>query len=1147
MANTNEAGTHEGRRVTLAWIVLALQIIGLILLLLFARDRLAAMFGAEPAATIAPTAVAAVAEPTADDAPAADSAATAAAESAAATAEAESAASPTEEPTAEPTAAPEESADAAADVLAPEDVVVDPSSLAPNGGVVAPEWLAQLVEGVPPAEAEDGVGIPPHLLLTFNDPAQPELELAAPNSIDLNQPQIRIVPIATLLAWLQARGDTAGQEALEELQSLLDEQPPADEAGAPVPPILSDATQALVAQLGYGEFHDGQGVGYVAHVTGEDVTPVTNESGLNYVYQGITADGRHYVFMAWPMDADFLAEGEADADALAADPAAYYDAVAAQVEAAADDEMSPALSQLRRVAGSLAIGAAAVRAAADQAAQPQPTVATPEEAAGIVWNWTSSRGGDGDETSVENPQNYALVFWPDGSFNFMADCNVGRGDYSVADDGTLSLEPGAMTRAACDPGSQDAEFLQTLPAARGLALDESGDLILTLADGREAIFANTGQADTAADAAAPEDQPAAADAGFTGINLHWPGFTAADGTTVAVENPEDYSLVLLPDGTYTLRADCNVGAGTFTYDDDGALTLLPGPLTMAACPEGSQSDAFLNFLSGVDGVSVADDGAVTMTTADGGSATFVNAGPVVADEEPGAGDPLVGTVWQWTGFEDTAELNDLTVDDPPSYLLTFWPDDTFSVKADCNVGRGSYTRDGSSLALTVGPMTRAACGPESLGDRFPQFLNATATYVMDEDDQLVLNLMADSGNLVFANGGPAEMPATTTEPAEQPTAASAGLTGVTLQWPGFSDAGGNLVEVDNPENYTLVLLPDGTFTFSADCNVGTGTYSYDADGALTLVPGAMTRMACPAGSQADAFLSFLNDASGVTLDDEGNPTVTTADGGSATFVNIGPAEAPAAEPPAAQEGELLNTVWQWTAHVDASATATAVENPERYTLAFLDDGSYVFVADCNRGSGSYTRDGQALTLLPGAMTLAACEAGSLSDEFVGTFEQVAGYAFEGDGLLLRLADGTALALDNGGPFDATATGGATAPEGGNAAPLAGVTWRWATFRDAKQDYVVPATADYTLVFNDDGTVNVVADCNNGNGTYTVNSDATLTIVVRATTDAACPPGSLSDSFIEYLNQAGPFAVGDDGLLTIELMADGGTMTFAPEE
>ena len=888
MANNSGQVTGEGRRVTLAWVVLALQIVGLLWLLLFARDRLAAMFGAEPAATVVATQVAAVdeavaedttADTAADDAATADAAATTDAAAAEATAAAETTAA--ESAAAATAEMPVEEDDVIPPGEVVEEVAIDTAPLAPSTGAPAPEWLAQIVRGEPSADANT-TGLPPHLLLTFRDPAQPELELATPDSVDLNQPQIRIVPIATLLAWLQARGDTAGQEALEELQSLLDEQPPAGEASAPVPPILSDATQAMVAQMAYGQFQGGQGVGYVAHVTGEDVTSVTNESGLNYVYQGLTADGRHYVFMAWPMEAAFLAETAANADTLAADPAAYYDALAVQVEEADDAAMTPPLTQLRRVAGSLAIGATAVRAAAEQAAQTQPT-ATPADAAGIVWNWTGSRGGDNDETTVENPQAYALVFWPDGSFNFMADCNVGRGAYRVAADGTLSLELGAMTRAACDPGAPDAEFLQTLPAVRALAFDESGDMILTLADGREAIFANTGQADTAAAADAPEDQPAAADAGFTGVNLHWPGFTAADGTTVAVENPEEYSLVLLPDGTYTIRADCNVGAGTFTYGDDGALALLPGPLTRAACPAGSQSDTFLEFLSGVSGVTVGDDGAVTMTTAGGDSATFVNAGPVVEAEQPEAADPLVGTVWQWT------------------------------------------------------------------------------------------------------------------------------------------------------------------------------------------------------------------------------------------------------------------------AHVDASATATAVENPERYTLAFLDDGSYAFVADCNSGSGSYARDGETLTLRPGAMTRAACEAGSLSNEFAGFFDRVVSYTLEGDTLLLTLDDGTALALANGGPFDATATGGVNAPEDGNAAPLAGVTWRWATFRDAKQEYAVPATTDYTLVFNDDGTVNVAADCNSGNGTYTVNSDGTLTIVVPALTDAACPAGSLGDSFVEYLNQAGPFQVGDDGVLTIELMADGGTMTFNPEE
>jgi heat shock protein HslJ len=992
MANNTDEENRAGRRVTLAWVVLALQIIGLLWLLLFARDQLAALRGA-PAATVAPTQVAAV-EPTAAE-PTVDSAAT--------TAAAEAATSDAA-PTVEATAEPEDAAEAG--VLPADEVAVDPSPLAGGSGATAPEWLAQVVSGEGGAAGE-GNGLPPHLLLTFRDPAQPELELAAPETIDLNQPQIRIVPIAALLAWLQARGDSAGQDALEELQSLLDEQPAAGEASLPVPPILSQATQALVARMAYETFHDGQGVGYVTHVSGDHVTPVTSDSGLSYVYQGVTDDGQNYVFMAWPVEADFLAEPSANADAaLASDPDAYYRTIAAQVEAAADDATTPALSQLWRLAGSLAVGATAVRAAA----QPAPAAAAPEEAAGIVWNWTGSRGGDGDETAVANPTDYALIFWPDGTFSFVADCNVGRGQYSVAGDGVLSLTPGAMTRAACPADSQAGEFLQTLPAARALAFDESGDLILTLADGREAVFANGGQADTAA-ADAPTAQPDAADAGFTGLNLQWPGFTAADGSAIEVDDPAAYALVLLPDGSYTVRADCNVGAGTFEYDDDGALALLPGPLTRVACPEGSQSETFLSFLNDVTGVAVADDGAVTLTTADGSSATFITAGPVE---------------------------------------------------------------------------TAAPAGQD------------------------------------------------------QAAAESAGLTGVTLQWPA-SDADGNPVAVDNPADYFLVLWPDGTFNFQADCNVGAGTYTYDAGGALTLLPGPMTLAACPEGSQADAFLAFLGNVSGATVDDDGNPTLTTADGGSATFVNTGPATT---DVPAAQTGDLIDIVWQW-AGLSEDGTTTAVENPERYTLTFLNDGTLAFAADCNNGAGGYTLEGMALTLQLGAMTAAACAEESLSDQYVQLLGQVSGFTFDGDDLLLTLADGRVLTLVNGGPFTGGSAGATEDSNGGTAAPLAGV-WRWATFRDAKQDYLVPATTDYTLIFNDDGTVAVVADCNTGRGSYTVNSDGTLTIVVQVVTRAACPPGSLSDSFIEYLNQAGPFEVDEAGTLIIDLMADGGRMTFVLE-
>ena len=889
MSTDHEGDEANRRRVIAAGVILALQIIGLLWLLLFARDRFALGAGQEPQATAVPI-VAATAVATAEDIPTAvpedNSAATAAADAeATAAAKATTAATADAEAT---LAAGLTTADAG--VVAPEDVRLDTSGLP-----TAPDWFAQLVEGSAPDAAAGTAGMPPHLLLTFPEAQEPALELATP---DLTRPQVRIVPIAALLAWLQARGDDAGQDALEDLQSLLADPPPADEAVVPPLPF-SDLRQPLVARVAFTQFGGGHGVGYVAHMTGDAATPATADSGLIYVYQGLTDDGRNYVFISWPVDSTFLGEdADAAATAVAADADAYYQTIAAEIETADDATMTTTLASLGRLVRSLAVGRAAVAAAAQ--ATPEPAVivlprgvtGTPADATGFVWNWTSSRGGEGDETPVANPPDYALAFCPDGSFSFVADCNVGRGSYTLDDLNAIRLMPGAMTRAACPPGSQADEFVQTLADTRTMLFDESGDMILVLADGREAVFANAGPADSEA-AAAAEAQPDAADAGFTGLNLQWPGFTDASGDVVAVDNPEDYALALLPDGTFTFRADCNVGTGTYTYED-GVLTLVPGAMTLVACPAGSQADAFMDFLGGVSGVTVAEDGAVTMTTANGRSAIFISAGPVAAPEEEAAATPAPGA--------------------------------------------------------------------------------------------------------------------------------------------GAVDA-----------------------------------------------------------------------------------------------------------------GALRDVAWQWIGLSAADGTLTEVANPERYTFALLEDGSYAFVADCNRGAGSYTLDGTALTLAPGPVTTAACAAGSLSDQFIDLLGQAASIGFDGDNLLLTLADGGVATFGNGGPFAASdiGSGPVGATDEPSAAPLAGTVWRWATFRDAKQDYVVPATSPYTLEFGDDGTVVVVADCNTANGTYTVNSDGMLTIAILATTLAACPPGSLGDSFIEYLNQAGPFEVDEAGTLIIQLMADGGTMTFIP--
>lgn len=120
-----------------------------------------------------------------------------------------------------------------------------------------------------------------------------------------------------------------------------------------------------------------------------------------------------------------------------------------------------------------------------------------------------------------------------------------------------------------------------------------------------------------------------------------------------------------------------------------------------------------------------------------------------AEVGPAAQPEIVGQTWQWQAFQDSAELNDLSVANPEQYTLTLQPDGTASIQADCNQILWSYTLEGSSLTFnTVGPATLAFCGEESLDQQYLAWLGATATYVT-EAGQLILNLAADAGNMVF--------------------------------------------------------------------------------------------------------------------------------------------------------------------------------------------------------------------------------------------------------------------------------------------------------------------------------------------------------------------------------------------------------------
>ncbi|MCB0206926.1 MAG: META domain-containing protein, partial [Anaerolineae bacterium] len=50
--------------------------------------------------------------------------------------------------------------------------------------------------------------------------------------------------------------------------------------------------------------------------------------------------------------------------------------------------------------------------------------------------------------------------------------------------------------------------------------------------------------------------------------------------------------------------------------------------------------------------------------------------------------------------------------------------------------------------------------------------------------------------------------------------------------------------------------------------------------------------------------------------------------------------------------------------------------------------------------------------------------------------------------------------------------------------LATQPWQWTGFTGAAGQFKVEAPESYQVTFNEDGTVSVVADCNNAAGTYT---------------------------------------------------------------
>ncbi len=236
---------------------------------------------------------------------------------------------------------------------------------------------------------------------------------------------------------------------------------------------------------------------------------------------------------------------------------------------------------------------------------------------------------------------------------------------------------------------------------------------------------------------------------IVGVVWKWVKFLGGDDTTLIADAPDKYTLELLPDGQVRIQADCNMASGTYTLDPTGGLTLELGPTTLAECEPGSLYDKYLEMLGWVRTYVMEGDQLVLNMMADGGDLFFDKETPPAA-----AGPEMVGVVWEWVTFLG-GDGTTIIVEEPEKYTLELLTDGQARVQADCNMVSGSYTMDGAGgLTIELGPTTLAECEPGSLYDQYLENLGWVRTYVA-EGDQLVLNMMADGGDLFFDNAGPA--------------------------------------------------------------------------------------------------------------------------------------------------------------------------------------------------------------------------------------------------------------------------------------------------------------------------------------------------------------------------------------------------------
>jgi heat shock protein HslJ len=191
----------------------------------------------------------------------------------------------------------------------------------------------------------------------------------------------------------------------------------------------------------------------------------------------------------------------------------------------------------------------------------------------------------------------------DNRLSFQADCNRGSGSYTLSGS-QLTLQPGAITLAACPPGSQDSVFIRDLGSVVSYVMNGE-QLVLNLrVDSGNMLF---------------KAQPPAS---FTGVTWRVVNYNNGRGGVVSVLPDVPLTVAFDDAGRVSGDAGCNMFFGQYSVTGS-ALSIGPLATTRRACVSDEltrQEQAFLAALAASTTYELTGD---RLTLRDAGGATQV--------------------------------------------------------------------------------------------------------------------------------------------------------------------------------------------------------------------------------------------------------------------------------------------------------------------------------------------------------------------------------------------------------------------------------------------------------------------------------------------------------------------------------------------